>query len=69
MMSSRPRFGFSPTRSRNRPGSVEVETCRDTPCVKGNPQRLEQVVVNLIQNACQSLPDRSKGVFDKSISG
>ncbi len=32
------------------------------PPVKGNTQRLEQVVVNLILNAAQALPDSEKGV-------
>ena len=33
------------------------------PKVLGNAQRIEQVVINLILNACQALPDPDRGVF------
>jgi signal transduction histidine kinase len=33
------------------------------PMVRGNPQQLEQVVINLIMNAVQALPDRERKVI------
>jgi len=44
---------------------------RDIPSIRGNAQRLEQVIINLLTNACQSLQDKSKGLsistsYDKS---
>jgi PAS domain S-box-containing protein len=42
------------------------------PTLKGNSHRLEQVMINLIQNACQALPDIRRGIslstsFDEKI--
>jgi polar amino acid transport system substrate-binding protein len=34
----------------------------DLPLVWGNSQRIEQVVVNLVLNACQALPDKSRAI-------
>jgi signal transduction histidine kinase len=40
---------------------------RNLPLFEGNFQRLEQVFVNLIQNACQALPDNSKKIEISTI--
>ena len=33
------------------------------PTLKANSQRIEQVIINIIQNACQSLENKQKGIF------
>lgn len=39
-----------------------AEYATDLPKLKGSPQRLEQVAVNLLLNACQALPDRQRRI-------
>ena len=42
--------------------ALSIDSPADLPTVRGNRQRLEQVIVNLIQNACQSLISREKEI-------
>jgi polar amino acid transport system substrate-binding protein len=48
---------------KNATDRFEVSYASDLPTVRGSAQRLEQVVINLIQNACQALPDRKRGLY------
>ena len=40
----------------------QLDCAPDLPPVRGNPQRIEQVVINLVMNACQALPDPGRGI-------
>ena len=42
--------------------SFVIMTADDLPPVRGSFRRLEQVVINLIQNACQALTSREQGI-------
>lgn len=42
--------------------NLEVLYGSPLPEVRGTPQRIEQVVINLLLNACQALDDRGKGI-------
>ncbi|HJV35184.1 transporter substrate-binding domain-containing protein [Geomonas sp.] len=41
----------------------QIDCAKELPNCRGNAQRIEQVVVNLILNACQALPSHEKGIF------
>jgi signal transduction histidine kinase len=43
--------------------NLTIELCKENPHVKGNIRYLEQVIINLVKNACQALPSLDKGVF------
>jgi signal transduction histidine kinase len=47
---------------KNRTDRFILEVEEDLPKVKGSSQRLEQVLVNLVQNACQALDSREESV-------
>lgn len=42
--------------------NLTANLAENLPTFYGNPQHIEQVVVNLIMNACQALPDKEKGI-------
>jgi PAS domain S-box-containing protein len=43
--------------------NLEVRYGKDLPPLKGNFQRMEQVLINVIQNSCQSLADPSRKIL------
>lgn len=47
---------------RNATDHFRLEPGENLPEAFGDARRIEQVVINLLQNACQALPDRSHGI-------
>ena len=47
--------------------NFKVNYGENIPRIEGNFQHFEQVVINLLQNACQSLPDKEKAVTVSSM--
>lgn len=43
--------------------NFRIKYGRNLPLIRGNKQKLEQIMINLIQNACQALPDKEKGIY------
>jgi C4-dicarboxylate-specific signal transduction histidine kinase len=39
-----------------------TEQAESLPAIRGNGQRLEQVIINLVQNACEALSDKLQGI-------
>jgi CheY-like chemotaxis protein/anti-sigma regulatory factor (Ser/Thr protein kinase) len=39
-----------------------VDLAENLPCIRGNRQAIEQVIVNLIQNACQAIEERHQAL-------
>jgi PAS domain S-box-containing protein len=48
---------------KNATSHFSVRCAPGLPPVQGSFQRLEQVIINLIQNACQALADKTRGIF------
>lgn len=42
--------------------NFRIEKGHDIPCIKANYQRIEQVIINVLQNACQALTDIEQAV-------
>lgn len=48
---------------KNATNHFSIEYGKNLPDLMGNFQQLEQVVINLLENACQAIEERNKGIF------
>ena len=46
---------------------LDVNLCRDLPLISGEQSRIEQVVINLLVNACQAIDDRSQQLSVRTV--
>lgn len=47
--------------------SFVIKLGKNLPVAKGNPQQIEQVIINIIQNSLHALPNKSSGIDVSSI--
>ena len=52
---------------KNSTDRLSVSLYEQLPEIMGNPQRLEQVIINLIQDACEALEERTDELFISSF--
>lgn len=43
--------------------SFNLKLDEDLPPVRGDPQQIEQVIINILQNSLQSLPNKESGIY------
>lgn len=46
----------------------KVDFCTDIPGIFGNKQKIEQVIINLLSNACQALTDKEQNITIRTTS-
>lgn len=48
---------------KKRTTKLDLDLAESLPPVRGNTQRLEQVIINIVQNACQALKNKESGIY------
>ena len=61
--------GILRKQTQERTDHFEMAVADGLPTVRGSSQQLEQVFINVILNALQALPERSRGVFIEASAG
>jgi PAS domain S-box-containing protein len=52
---------------KKRTGRFRLSLGQNLPCTRGSKQQLEQVIINLVMNGLQALPDRERGVLVSTL--